>query len=82
MPTGRVKPRIEFDTLRIFERAGGTPGALRALLEQHHGSAPSRMAVQMWRSRGAIPSAWLPPVLYALMKEGHRVFELMVRTDR
>lgn len=79
MPTGRVKPLISFDAERIFERAGGSSNSLRDLLLVHHGAAPSLPAIQMWKSRGVIPSGWLPPVLYALMKEGHRVFELMVR---
>lgn len=79
MPKGHVKPLISLDTERIFAAGGGTANSLRRLLQHHHGSAPSVQAMNMWKSRGVIPAAWVAPVLYTLMREGTRVFDLMVR---
>lgn len=75
------KPVIQFNVARMFELAGpqGLPGDMRRLLLKHHGFSPDLTVVQMWRYRAAIPSAWMAAVLYALMREGHRVYDLMTK---
>ena len=75
-------PSVQFDIDKMFTSAGGSPNHLKDLLDKHAGESPSLAAIQMWRARRAIPTSWLAAVLYALMREGIRVFDLMVRRPR
>lgn len=62
---------IALDVGYVFEVTGG-PQALQTLLAKYgHTSMPAYTTVQMWKSRGVIPGAWIVPVIYALMREGH-----------
>jgi hypothetical protein len=62
---------IALDVEYVFQVTGG-PQALQALLTRYDPrQAPAYSTVQMWKSRGVIPGAWIVPVIYALVSEGH-----------
>ena len=71
---------IVLDVPYIFELVGG-PQALRDLLERQGRPTPNYPAVQMWKHRSAIPSQWIPPVLYALMRQGHAIQTLFAEDE-
>lgn len=80
MPTlARIPIQVAWDTEAIFRAAGGNPSDLQKLLRKYNGGrAPNLPAIQMWRARRTIPAAWLAVVIYALMREGHRVATVLV----
>jgi hypothetical protein len=80
--TPERKSPVQFDVDKIFLRAGGGAKHLVALLAKHLDDSPSLATVQMWQSRRAIPTSWLAGVLYALMREQVRIFDLMVRVPK
>jgi hypothetical protein len=64
---------IVLDVEHIFALVGGTrgPRKLINLLNRHvPDNALNYPAVQMWLQRGRIPGRWVPPVIYALLREG------------
>ena len=62
---------IALDVKYVFEVTGG-PQALQVLLGKYDPAhTPAYTTVQMWKSRGVIPGAWIVPVIYALVNEGH-----------
>src|SRR6185437_12820828 len=62
-PLGRGCRVIALDVGYVFEVTGG-PQALQTLLAKYgHTSMPAYTTVQMWKSRGVIPGAWIVPVI-------------------
>lgn len=70
---------MRFDVGVMFARVGGYASGMQDLLHRQVGQAPGLQAIQMWKQRSKIPADWLASVLYALAKEGHRVFDFVVR---
>lgn len=68
---------IVLDVPYIFEIADGPAGLLNLMVRHNPGAAPNYATVQMWKHRSAIPSSWIPVVLYALDREGHPMGTLL-----
>ena len=68
---------IVLDVSYIFTVAGGPAGLLNLMARHDPGNPPNYATVQMWKYRGAIPSQWMPVVLYALGREGHPMGTLL-----
>jgi hypothetical protein len=67
---------VVLDVPHILDVAGG-PQALLGMMSRHSPhELPNYPAVQMWRSRNAIPSKWVGLVLYTLVRAGHDFYTL------
>jgi hypothetical protein len=58
---------LQFDTLALFERAGGPAALRRALAEDNHGFAPAEATVAMWKSRSRISQTWMASCIFAVL---------------
>ena len=84
MPPDRIEIPMRWDIAKMFAMSSGegpgTPNSMHALLARHfEDHIPELSAIRMWKWRASIPPHWLAVVVYALMKEGHRTFEMMLR---
>jgi hypothetical protein len=66
-----------WDIEAIFEKAGGT-ARLIDLLIKHGFKHPPVGTIYAWKSRKSIPSEWLANIVYALLRNGVGVHEVMV----
>jgi hypothetical protein len=72
----KASTMVVLDVPHILEVAGG-PQALLTMMSQHSPhELPNYPAVQMWRSRNAIPSKWVGLVLYTMVRAGHDFYTL------
>jgi hypothetical protein len=72
---------VVLDVPHILELAGGPQALLQLMAKHSPQDLPNYAAVQMWRSRNAIPSRWTGLVLYSLIREGHDFMTLTTDED-
>ena len=69
---------LRLDVDFVFEQTEGPKGLL-SLLQRHLPNQDVTYAtVQMWRQRGRIAGAWVPSVIYVLLREGVSPFSCFV----
>lgn len=73
-----IKPVVAWDVEAIFVAAGGTKKLLKTL-DGLGFDKPAEETAYMWRSRGKIPNAWMPTVLYVLLKEGRAKLHQLIK---
>jgi hypothetical protein len=72
------KPVVAWDAEGMFIAAGGVTSLCR-LLESHGFDAPKLDTAYMWRHRGRVPGAWVPTIVYALLKEKKAKLHQLIR---
>jgi len=77
LPVSRfASAAYEWDCEKIFFLAGGaTP--LQRLIAAENVTPPALGTMYMWRTRGRIAAAWVPTVVYVLLKAGARFDEIL-----
>lgn len=76
-PPPKPEPKMyAWDIDAIFKHAGST-ARLIDLLIRHGFHHPPVGTVYAWKSRGSIPSDWLAPIIYALLRDGVGIHEIM-----
>lgn len=73
---------LALDVPYIFDAVGGPAALLDMLRRNEPGTVLNYPTVQMWRQRGQVASAWIVPVLYAMVTQrGHALGECLTDDD-
>lgn len=67
---------LDWDYAKIFELSGGT-AKLRRLIANEGYIPPPPETFYMWKNRNKIASAWVPTIIYVLLKAGAKFHELL-----
>lgn len=81
MPSPRLdQPHLDWNTVAILEKAGGSAAAIRELLISQNFPAPNELTVYQWKHRRMVPQRWVPTIVYAILRaKKAKLSELLVR---